>query len=252
MNKTFRLMVPLAAALLALAALFALVDVSAQAAPLQAAQFANPMPGQDAVVDLTYARSDLPGISAQNLSALPPMSESEGGWEPPQCIDDCTTRSSSLTDRNIAVDANGFPHIAYGGEQLYYGRYDGADWVMQVVDEGPGAGSNASLALDAAGYPHISYLDSSSGVQYAYQDDSGWHFEIVDSLGGGVPSLALDGNGHPHIAYGKSGTFYAYKDLAGWHIEMASDRQGWNNSLALDQNGNPHISFIRRGGDTIT
>jgi uncharacterized repeat protein (TIGR01451 family) len=58
--------------------------------------------------------------------------------------------------------------------------------------------------VDGDGYPHISYYEGYNGdLRYAYQDDSGWHIETVDSAGdvGRYTSIALDGSGYPHISF---------------------------------------------------
>jgi hypothetical protein len=64
-----------------------------------------------------------------------------------------------MDDRSLRLDADGHPHIAYGGDALYYARHDVSGWHLQIVDAKLGVGADASLALDAASNPSISYLD---------------------------------------------------------------------------------------------
>ena len=61
----------------------------------------------------------------------------------------------------LRFDSQGNPHIVYGGDYLYYAHHDGADWIIQTVDETGGTGMAASLALDDADRPHIAYQDGS-------------------------------------------------------------------------------------------
>ena len=173
-----------------------------------------------------------------------------------ECVD-CPKYLSRMTDRSLRLDAGGHPHIAYGGDHLYYARHDGTTWTYEVVDDSPGVGFDAALALDENGYPHISYHDSSSSaLKYAYRDASGWHIEAVDSSSQGdagyESSLALDGQGYAHISYNftdyaseEGDLRYAFQDASGWHIETVDSLgdTGLDTSLALDGNGYPHISY---------
>jgi hypothetical protein len=109
-----------------------------------------------------------------------------------------------MTDRSLRLDAQGHPHIAYGGDHLYYAFHDGVSWQCEVADASHAVGMSASLVLDASGWPHISYFDhTNDDLKYAYRDPLGWHTETVDAAGdvGRYTSLVLDGSGHPHIGY---------------------------------------------------
>jgi hypothetical protein len=158
---------------------------------------------------------------------------------------------SSMGARSLALDAEGHPHIAYGGDHLYYAWHDGGAWQLETVDSDARVGQHTSLALDADGRPHISYLDAYNvDLKYAYFDGAAWQIETVDSDGwvGEASSLALDADGRPHISYFDGQQNYDVKyarfDGADWQIEVVdSDGSvGWDPSLALDTNGRPHIS----------
>jgi hypothetical protein len=155
---------------------------------------------------------------------------------------------SEMTDRSLALDGDGHPHIAYGGDYLYYAWHDGTAWHLETVDNAGGVGQYASLALDGSGNPHISYHDRIKyTLKYAYRDGTGWHIETVDSTGGRYTSLVLDDSSNPHISY-QHGYYteisinYAYRDWAGWHFQTV-DGWGRYSSLALDSFGNPHLSY---------
>ncbi len=121
-----------------------------------------------------------------------------------ECVD-CPKVFLDMTDRSLRLDMAGHPHIAYGGDHLYYAWHDGVGWHYETADDSPGVGRFASLALDGSGYPHISYYDEDNyDLKYAYRDASGRHIETVDTEPGhwgGYTSLALDGGGYPHISY---------------------------------------------------
>ncbi len=109
-----------------------------------------------------------------------------------------------MGDRSLRVDAAGRPHIAYGGDHLYYAWHDGTAWHFETADAAPGVGQYASLALDGAGQPHIAYYDSvARDLRYARRDASGWVVQVVAAEGdvGFHAALGLDAEGRPHIAY---------------------------------------------------
>jgi outer membrane protein assembly factor BamB len=172
---------------------------------------------------------------------------------------DCPKSFSEMSDRSLRLDSSGHPHIAYGGDHLYYAWYDGSLWHYETADASPRVGSYASLVLDAAGYPHISYLDDyNDDLKYAYKDGTGWHVETVDGVGenGSSTSLALDGAGYPHISYYDSSNDdlkYAYRDVTGWHLETVDSAGsiGRHTSLALDAAGYPHISCYDYGNEDL-
>ena len=157
-----------------------------------------------------------------------------------------------LTMRHyLALDSQGHPHLAYGGDYLYYAYYDGTNWHTETVDDSPGAGWYASLALDSHDLPHIAYYDSTNeNLKYAYFDGTTWHIETVDSQRsvGYYASLALDSHDLPHIAYldwTHADLKYAYFDGTNWHTETV-DSQGYVGeyaSLTLDSHDLPHIAY---------
>ncbi len=109
-----------------------------------------------------------------------------------------------MGSRSLALDALGHPHIAYGGDHLYYAWYDGTSWHLETADPSWNVGRYTSLALDAMGRPHISYYDETKrDLKYAYFDGSAWITETVDTNPGwgGYTSLALDTMDRPHISY---------------------------------------------------
>ncbi len=158
---------------------------------------------------------------------------------------------------SLALDSSGHPHVAYGGDFLYYAWYNGAVWQIQTVDSSGAVGEYTSLALDAEGRPHVSYYDNADhDLKYAYYDGTTWHIETVDSAGyvGEYTSLALDAEGRPHISYclqdpahwwACDDLKYTHFDGTSWQIETVDNGEGVGGytSLALDAEGRPHISY---------
>lgn len=190
------------------------------------------------------------------LLGLPSVA-SAGDWVI-ECVD-CPPQFDAMTNRSLQLDADGLPHIAFGGNFLFYSRNDGAGWDTEIVDPSTNAGRYASLALDAAGRAHIAYQKGYGDAQlrYAVQTDEGWQIEIVDEdvLDNEPLSMALDSDGQPHIAYlrfGDQGSelVYAVRDVAGWHGETVAETSGHGPSLALDIRNRPHLAWDRGYGLT--
>ena len=91
------------------------------------------------------------------LLALQATPAAADGW-----VIECVDCPKQFGGGSLQLDAEGHPHIAYGGDHLYYAWHDGGSWHYETVDESPGVGSYASLALDGGGYPHISYNDDTN------------------------------------------------------------------------------------------
>ena len=63
----------------------------------------------------------------------PQAADLEGDWVI-ECVD-CPKHFDAMTDRSLRLDSDGNPHIAYGGDHLYYAWYDGAEWQYETADE---------------------------------------------------------------------------------------------------------------------
>ncbi len=199
-------------------------------------------------------------IGALAAAALPPAGATDAPAQPGQwqitCAD-CPRWFEEVTEHTLRLDAAGRPHLAYGGDHLYYAYHDGIRWRYETADPASRVGAFAALDLDQAGWPHISYYDEGSqALKYAYRDPTGWQQETVDGGSQVAPlsSLAVDAAGHPHIAYqdeALSVTKYAHRNAAGWQIETVGAAESASRhclSLALDSAGWAHVVFHGAGG----
>jgi hypothetical protein len=150
--------------------------------------------------------------------------------------------------RNLALDAAGRPHVAYGGDHLYYAWFDGAFWQQVVVDASPGAGRYAAFSPDATGAPHFLYYDAvRNAVRYATSEGAGWRTETVQA---GVTldaalGFALDASGAAHAAYrdATTGTVtYARRAAGGWVHESVESVAGGAVDFALVES-TPHLVY---------
>lgn len=162
---------------------------------------------------------------------------------------------------SLALDANGYPHIAYWEQEagdLRTVRWDGSHWQFGTADTRRATndyvGLGNSIALDSDGNPGIAYFDTSAKtMKYAWQKDGTWHNEVVDQLSGlwvfnDRVSLKIDSHNHPHIAYSDHGigaVKYASKDDTGWHVDAVENRSHVTGypSLSLGKDERPYIAF---------
>ncbi len=194
----------------------------------------------------------LPGLSASPAAAQPP-----GHWEI-ACVD-CPRWFGDLTDHSLRIDAAGHPHVAYGGDHLYYAYHDGSTWHYETADESPGVGSSAALDLDPAGRPYIAYYDSlNQDLKLAFRDGAGWHVTTVDTGGtdgvvGVITRLAVGVDGQPHIVYldySQGSLRYAHPGPQGWLVEDFGNPldvyfyYDFSLSMAVSTTGVPHVCYF--------
>src|SRR3989338_6344590 len=159
---------------------------------------------------------------------------------------------SYLDQRAIAVDGYDRPHVAYGGDHLYYAYFDGSQWQYETVDSSPGVGAYASIAIDSNNNVHISYQDSypNGDLKYATNASGAWVASTVDSAGnvGEYTSIAIDSNNKAHISYFDSTNYdliYVTNASGAW-VASTVDSAGYlgkYTSIAIDSNNNAHISY---------
>jgi len=178
------------------------------------------------------------------------------------------------TTAALKVDSHDQPHLAYGGEQLYYATSAEAGWKVEVVDPAPNSGAQAVLALDSSDQPHILYRDTvSDTVKYAHRAGGEWLIQPV-TIGNDQPeeySFTLTSDDRPCLSYYES-TQGALKiacwDGSGWQSQIietyieqeavvaeqpdASDPalppppppRSFLSSLALDEANAPRLAII--------
>src|SRR3989338_2492216 len=161
---------------------------------------------------------------------------------------------SYLDQRAIAVDGYDRPHVAYGGDHLYYAYFDGSQWQYETVDSSPGVGAYASIAIDSNNNVHISYQDSypNDDLKYVTNASGAWVASTVDSAGyvGKYTSIAIDSNNNAHISYYDAivnrDLKYATNASGAW-VTSTVDSEGnvgeYNTSIAIDSNNKVHISY---------
>src|SRR4030042_2109936 len=169
---------------------------------------------------------------------------------------------SYMGDRSLRLDTNNPPHIAFGGDHLYYAHHDGSNWFFEKVDPSDGVGLFASLALDSSNRPHISYYDTIHGaLKYAYFDGAVWVITTLDRYAYSIFEEIND----PDAVIGSSNRYVAERQ---WHsfpsglpgdsldpnaISPISDLNGFGlyNSIDIDSCGDIHISYYDSISDNL-
>ena len=169
-----------------------------------------------------------------------------------------TIRDINSEYTSIAVDASGYPHIAYyqkaGSEEDYpelkYTYKDQNGWhTITLETSKSGSGYYVSLVLDSLGYPHLAYSQSTPDkLKYAFESATGWHiFDLVNNTDVSNINLVLY-NDQARISYFENTEerlMYMYFNGTNWTKEYVTpgSTYGHYNSLALNSNGNPRISY---------
>jgi hypothetical protein len=158
---------------------------------------------------------------------------------------------TAQTTASIAIDPEGFPHVAYqtAGYDLYHARLNGKKWQQEYVDES--LFYENAMAIDSLGRIHIvcqaeriSPEGASYPLMHAFFDGSSWHLATLP-VSGWSPSIALDSNEHPHILLKTSSNYwYGAFDGTDWEFEDTGLPWSWYSvGFALDGSDVAHVSF---------
>lgn len=166
-----------------------------------------------------------------------------------------------MNTHSLRLDTSKLPHIAYGGDHLYYASYNGATWQTTVVDGSDGVGAYASLALGPDNTPHISYYDAIRGaLKYATFSGGSWVVQTVDTL----PVTTLSEQGvqdldasNPVLGPAEQRDWsYTYlnpeilRDSNAITLTEAAKGVGRYSSIAVDSFNHPSISYYdAKNGD---
>lgn len=103
-------------------------------------------------------------------------------------INEGSTAHSCAHYTDLALDADGIPHIAFYTNNAYLGyltKATGSDWSFEVVDNSANVGLYASIITDSERNPHISYYDYTNHVlMCATKSGSDWVTKVADDKRG--------------------------------------------------------------------
>jgi|DewCreStandDraft_4_1066084.scaffolds.fasta_scaffold11836_3 hypothetical protein len=156
---------------------------------------------------------------------------------------------------SLQLDNNGYPHIAWVNNNVYYLKWNGSEWVDAdgigresiIVSNNAGFLDSLSLQLDNNGYPHIAW--AYNNIYYLKWNGSEWvdvdgigqesisvnNISVFNNIRFSGPSLQLDNNGYPHIAWVDEDYNYTKDNI--YYLK-------WNGNEWVDADGNSQESII--------
>jgi hypothetical protein len=162
------------------------------------------------------------------------------------------------TDLDIAVDAQGVPHISYhayngnGIDELRYATRVAGVWNIANVDAtNDDVGKYNAIDIDSQGRPHVTYYnETQQKLKYAVKSGI-WMPENADeNVGAGTyGDMVLDSNDRPHVVYHYTpiaGPRYATKN-GNWEYENIGGETADYLGIALTPAGQP-VLHSKNGG----
>ncbi|MBN1537971.1 MAG: hypothetical protein JW908_14625 [Anaerolineales bacterium] len=167
-------------------------------------------------------------------------------WNIPERVAD-NNSFWNMGARSMALDTDNRMHVAYGGDHLSHGWFDGASWQTEIVDSSPYVGQYTSMVInsDINGnvHYHISYYDMVNGnLKYAHKIRGGaWTIQIVDD---GL-STTMAAAGEPVFIETQIQPQIDVNGISAINspTEPTSGVVGKYSSLAIDSDLNPHIAY---------
>lgn len=155
-------------------------------------------------IDLAVASDGTPHVVYASPGAVK-YSNANLGW----VWDSIHTTMSSINGVAIALDAAGYPHIAFRtGGQTYYGFQNASGWNDpndRLIPDLNGTLPVTSLTVDADGIAHFL-----AGITYVSGDGSQWRTQPINGVGAD-PRMAFDSVGNGHVAsFGSNSLKYSY------------------------------------------
>jgi hypothetical protein len=193
----------------------------------------------------------LTGTAPKGATAVSPSHVPPEGWVV-ECVD-CLHYFTGMSGSSAALDSDGFVHTAYGGDGLYYATQNPDDtFQIEIVDDNPYRGVNASMVLDSSDHPHILYYAADLlRLNYAHFDGSQWQLATLPTADLTMPPnpwLVIDSSDFLHMVYNEndSDVVYGRYNLNTWDFTVADTADTvpiGHPSIALDSSSLPHITY---------
>ena len=156
-------------------------------------------------------------------------------------------------DSSIAVDSNGFVHVAYrhhSNMDMRIASNTTGTWQRYTVDNGNGVGYHSAMAVDSNDQLHLIYASNSAGNSVYYADGYSGSAWAVSHQGTSRNEFSMDIDAFDiiHISEysGGSNLGYTMKTPGGSFQSMTVDTAGnvgGNNDIFVDENNMVHIAY---------
>ena len=162
-----------------------------------------------------------------------------------------------FTGGSMALDADGHPHIVYGGDHLYHAYYDGSTWHEEMIDSAAGVGEYANIVIAPNGDIHVLYWDYvkdnqqlSPAWRYATNAGGVWKNQAHPLSSSSWPQMFVDASGTVHLIYRTGDFLWTDQDVAhvsgtygNWTAsQIVAGGTGYFTSC-LDGSGNLHLFY---------
>jgi hypothetical protein len=158
----------------------------------------GPWPG----LSVAMGPDDVPAIAFSTSPDLRFSARSDSGWSTE--IVDTSTSQIVLSDRALAFDPLGQPHIVYTDQTAFTLKHafrmsDG--WHLETVPVDDREVILGSMAFDAAGRLCVAFFYRDQDLGYLVLDAGTWSLETITTGMVQNPSLALDAAGRAHVSF---------------------------------------------------
>ena len=166
-------------------------------------------------------------------------------------LDDTTTYIGC--DSSIAIDSNGFVHVAYrhhGNMDMRIASNISGSWQRYTVDNGAGVGYHSAMAVDSSDELHLVYASNSAGNTAYFADGASGSAWTVSNQGTSRDtfSMYIDQFDIVHISEynGDSNLGYSMVAPGSSRQSMTIDsvgNVGYGNDIVVDDNNMVHIAY---------
>ena len=166
-------------------------------------------------------------------------------------LDDTTTYIGC--DSSIAIDSNGFVHVAYrhhGNMDMKIASNISGSWQRYTVDNGAGVGYHSAMAVDSSDELHLVYASNSAGNTAYFADGASGSAWTVSNQGTSRDtfSMYIDQFDIVHISEynGDSNLGYSMVAPGSSRQSMTIDsvgNVGYGNDIVVDDNNMVHIAY---------
>jgi hypothetical protein len=164
----------------------------------------------------------------------------------------CAAQVTRFSKDSLQIDSHNKPHLAYGGDHLYYAHQTPDGWQRSVVDAGNSVGEINALGLDSVDQPMIAYAGAQ--LRFAYLSGNVWSTETITSTTYTFFKLSMDIDnlGQPHVVTYVDGKrlLYSIKENSAWTTEIVQDGTVSDGQITIVTagSGTPHISYLQDNG----